>query len=258
MAGNDIETLAETVTFGSRVSKWMGRDRLLLALVFTDIVGSTELNDAIKDERMNTVRRAHFARSRKLIKAYGGCEIKTVGDAFLVAFRSTDKALDYAIGGWQFNAVETWTTGLPFTPGYTNCGSDEDVSGECRANVVGNYSVANQGQAGWFASCSSVMTTNGQICGPWQRPQPGQIGNVGRDAMYGPHFWQLDFSAFKEIPIRERFKLQIRAESYNFLNHVNLGQPTTTVDSPNTAGKIFGTAGTYLPEIWQLGMRLQF
>jgi hypothetical protein len=168
------------------------------------------------------------------------------------------KALDYAIGGWQFNAVETWTTGLPFTPGYTNCGSDEDVSGECRANVVGNYSVANQGQAGWFASCSSVMTTNGQICGPWQRPQPGQIGNVGRDAMYGPHFWQLDFSAFKEIPIRERFKLQIRAESYNFLNHVNLGQPTTTVDSPNTAGKIFGTAGTYLPEIWQLGMRLQF
>jgi class 3 adenylate cyclase len=97
MAGNDIETLAETVTFGSRVSKWMGRDRLLLALVFTDIVGSTELNEAIKDERMNTVRRAHFARSRKLIKAYGGCEIKTVGDAFLVAFRSTDKALDYAI-----------------------------------------------------------------------------------------------------------------------------------------------------------------
>jgi outer membrane receptor protein involved in Fe transport len=173
-------------------------------------------------------------------------------------FSNMPKALDYAIGGWQFNAVETWTTGLAFTPGYTNCTSDEDVSSECRPNVVGNYSVSNPGQAGWFAACPSVMTTNGQICGPWQRPQPGQIGDVGRDAMFGPHFWQLDFSAFKEIPIHEKIRLQIRAESYNFLNHANLGQPTTTVDAPNTAGKIFSTAATYVPELWQLGLRLQF
>ena len=69
----------------------VGADRLFLALVFTDIVGSTELNEAIKDERMNMVRRAHFAQSRKLINKYGGCEIKTVGDAFLVAL------LDFAI-----------------------------------------------------------------------------------------------------------------------------------------------------------------
>jgi len=68
----------------------------------------------------------------------------------------------------------------------------------------------------------------------------------------------LDFSAFKEFAVWEKVKLQMRAESYNFFNHVNLGQPVTTVDAPNTAGKIFSTAGTYIPETWQLGLRLAF
>jgi class 3 adenylate cyclase len=97
VAENDIEAVAESAGFEPRFLKWAGPDRLLLALVFTDIVGSTALNEAIKDERMNAVRRAHFAQSRKLIVDCAGCEIKTIGDAFLVAFRSTDKALDYAL-----------------------------------------------------------------------------------------------------------------------------------------------------------------
>ena len=91
MAENDIEAVAESAKVEPLFLKWAGPDRLLLALVFTDIVGSTALNEAIKDERMNAVRRAHFAQSRKLIGDCAGCEIKTIGDAFLVAFRSTDK-----------------------------------------------------------------------------------------------------------------------------------------------------------------------
>jgi class 3 adenylate cyclase len=97
VAENDIEAVAESAGFEPRFLKWAGPDRLLLALVFTDNVGSTALNEAIKDERMNAVRQAHFAQSRKLIVDCAGCEIKTIGDAFLVAFRSTDKALDYAL-----------------------------------------------------------------------------------------------------------------------------------------------------------------
>jgi carboxypeptidase family protein len=168
------------------------------------------------------------------------------------------QGLDYLIGGWQVNGVYTWTTGLPFTPGYTNCGSDEDAGGECRATVAGPVQVANPGQNGWFAVCPTVLTVPGQVCGPWARPLPGTIGDVGRDVMFGPHFWQLDFSAFKQLALGEKVKFQVRAESYNFFNHTNLGQPVTTVDAPNTAGKIFSTAGTYIPETWQLGLRLQF
>ncbi len=77
--------------------EWAGDERVTLAIVFTDVVGSTALGEKIKDERMNKVRQAHFAQSRKLIALYSGREIKTIGDSFMSAFRTVEKALDYAI-----------------------------------------------------------------------------------------------------------------------------------------------------------------
>jgi class 3 adenylate cyclase len=76
---------------------WAGGERVPLAIVFTDVVGSTAPAEHLKDERSNEVRRAHFAQCRKLIDQYVGREIKTIGDGFMAAFRSVEKALDYAI-----------------------------------------------------------------------------------------------------------------------------------------------------------------
>ena len=45
---------------------------------------------------MSEVRRMHFAQSRRLIEQYKGREIKTIGDSFMAAFRSVEKALSYA------------------------------------------------------------------------------------------------------------------------------------------------------------------
>ena len=48
----------------------------------------------------------------------------------------------------------------------------------------------------------------------------GQQGQVA-----GPGFHRLDFSTFKEFPIKERFRLQFRAEMFNILNHPNFNSP---------------------------------
>ncbi len=77
--------------------KWAGDERCTFAIVFTDIVGSTALGEKLKDEKMSDVRRAHFGQSRKLIAQHNGREVKTIGDSFMTAFRSVDKALDYAL-----------------------------------------------------------------------------------------------------------------------------------------------------------------
>jgi class 3 adenylate cyclase len=77
--------------------EWAGDELVTLAIVFTDILDSTALCEELKDERMNEVRRAHFAQSRKLITQYKGREIKTIGDSFMAAFKSVEKALDYAM-----------------------------------------------------------------------------------------------------------------------------------------------------------------
>lgn len=53
---------------------WAGGDRVTLAIVFTDVVGSTALGEEIRDAAMNEVRRAHFAQSRKLIDQFKGRE----------------------------------------------------------------------------------------------------------------------------------------------------------------------------------------
>lgn len=89
-----ISAKGETTTKDFR--DWAGGDRVTLAIVFTDVVGSTPLGERIKDEAMNEVRRAHFAQSRKLIDKFEGREIKTIGDSFMAAFKCADPALDYA------------------------------------------------------------------------------------------------------------------------------------------------------------------
>ena len=54
------------------------------------------MNERIKDESMNEVQQVHFTQTRKLIAKYKGREIKTIGDSFMVVFRSVEKALDFA------------------------------------------------------------------------------------------------------------------------------------------------------------------
>ena len=67
--------------------EWAGGERVTLAIVFTDVVGSTALGEKIRDEVMNEVRRAHFAQSRRLIEQFQGREIKTIGDSFMVGLQ---------------------------------------------------------------------------------------------------------------------------------------------------------------------------
>jgi hypothetical protein len=65
-------------------------------------------------------------------------------------------------------------------------------------------------------------------------------------------------SFFKTFNITERFRAQFRAESFNFANKVNLGQPNACVDCPGVAGRIFATYQLAVPRQWQFGTRLEF
>ena len=75
---------------------WAGGARVTLAIVFTDIVGSTALNIELGDIAMSEVRRKHFAQSTALLAKQGGYEVKTIGDSVMAAFKSVEAALDYA------------------------------------------------------------------------------------------------------------------------------------------------------------------
>ena len=167
------------------------------------------------------------------------------------------RALDFIAGGWQLNGTFNWMSGQPFTPSYRDCNADRDT-GWCRPDLIGDYQVSDPGQFGWFKTASTPLVANGQIDGPWQRPQRGRFGTVGRNEIVGPNFAQWDMSFFKTFQINERVNAQFRAESFNFANHTNLANPNSCVDCPGVAGRIFGAFAAYVPRQWQMALKVAF
>ena len=60
--------------------------RVLVTLLFTDLVGSTRIAATLGDRRWALLLRAHHARVRDLLATYGGHEVDDAGDGFFATF----------------------------------------------------------------------------------------------------------------------------------------------------------------------------
>jgi class 3 adenylate cyclase/pimeloyl-ACP methyl ester carboxylesterase len=69
----------------------------LRTVLFTDLVGHTEMMSRLGDERGRAVLREHEAITRNVLKTYGGTEVKTMGDGFMASFGSVTRAVECAI-----------------------------------------------------------------------------------------------------------------------------------------------------------------
>ncbi|MGH9003363.1 MAG: adenylate/guanylate cyclase domain-containing protein, partial [Acidimicrobiia bacterium] len=70
-------------------------------VLFTDIVGSTELLSRLGDLRYDEVRRDHFALLRQALAEAHGDEVKTMGDGMMAVFTSAVDALSCAVAMQQ-------------------------------------------------------------------------------------------------------------------------------------------------------------
>lgn len=125
--------------------------------------------------------------------------------------------------GWQVNTLITAHTGLPilFRAG-TDVNSDGDTYD--RINLVGDP----------FANLPANTSPTNRVWvnrAAFQSAPAGTLGNLGRNAIYGPGFFSIDPSLFKEFKIKERLKAQFRIEVFNVLNWTNFANPTTTFSS---------------------------
>jgi outer membrane receptor protein involved in Fe transport len=147
------------------------------------------------------------------------------------------------IKNWQINGIASWLSGTPFTIGGDN-GLLQQQGGSQTINVTGDPE-PGFGEAGpdeeWYD--------------PSAFSQPGNAwGNSARNGFRGPGNWNLDFSVFRAITFGH-YRMELRAESQNVMNHAQFGNPVTGFTDPNFM-RIRSLARA--PRTIQLGIRFVF
>jgi hypothetical protein len=155
--------------------------------------------------------------------------------------------LNYALGGWQTSGIVTLQSGQPFT---VTAGTDRSRTalGSDRGVLVGQP--YGPGACRNEAPCHNYLNVSA-----FALPDLGSFGNIGKNSLRGPGFFNWDFGLAKTFKINERLALQFRGEFFNLSNHVNFGQPSDGVSS-GTFGRILSTASA--ARIGQLGLKIQF
>ncbi len=76
-------------------------------VLFTDIVGHTEMMQRLGDAKGRDVLREHERITRETLKQHGGAEVKTMGDGFMASFGSVTSAMECAIALQRAFAAHT-------------------------------------------------------------------------------------------------------------------------------------------------------
>jgi class 3 adenylate cyclase len=105
LPGNDGWVFAEPAADALReIDEFLGGhppvpmpDRALAAILFTDIVGSTERAAALGDSAWRNLLTTHDAIARTLVEQHNGRLVKTTGDGVLAAFDGPGRAIRCAL-----------------------------------------------------------------------------------------------------------------------------------------------------------------
>jgi hypothetical protein len=127
------------------------------------------------------------------------------------------------VGGWQVNSILTLQDGLPLgITGANNQAADRPDSTGRSAKLPSGERDATR----WFDTTQFV------------NPALFQFGNVARllPDVRGPGITNLDLSLVKDTFLAEKWKLQFRAEAFNFPNSTNLLTPNTAF-VPDASGR---------------------
>src|SRR6266851_6871547 len=160
------------------------------------------------------------------------------------------------LGGWRISSFMTIMSGLPmyFTANGTSLaapGNTQTPDLVALVKILHGVGLQNP----WFTASSFAAPTD-----------PGAFGNVGRNYLSGPAYFDLDAALSKSIRFTERFNLDLRLEAFGatntpqfFFNNTN-GTPSggtaagTTLGSSSFGDITSATGGRVL----QLGLKFNF
>jgi hypothetical protein len=240
-----------------------------------------------------------------LARDYGPCDYDIRHNlnaqyVYQIPVKVQNRRLGYALNGWQVSGTVFWHSGIPFsvlsTPYSANGNGIVNGSGPQFASVVPGVplyehkpipGVTQPGTVQWLnpnAFVSTVDPSTGKCYDPGNpnipnpdTPKNCQFGNLGRNALRGPHFAWSDFYLTKWFPLTERAKLRLDTQFFNVFNHPNFGLPgmvlagipgkpstqtgfgaLTYATSPPTGLLGVGLGGDSTPRMIAFQLRLEF
>jgi class 3 adenylate cyclase/pimeloyl-ACP methyl ester carboxylesterase len=124
-------------------------ERVLTTIVFTDIVGSTDVAAELGDRRWKELLDSHDRLVREQLERSGGQEVKTTGDGFLISFDGPARAIRFC----QAAVAAVRPLGLEIRAGIH--------TGECdrRGDDLGGMAVHIASRVGALAEPSEVLVT---------------------------------------------------------------------------------------------------
>lgn len=155
------------------------------------------------------------------------------------------------LGPWELNGILRYASGLPFTP----------TASAAQCMCPGNTPTANvtpgPGYVGFYPSYFGYLVPYYFSSYSFTQPAPGTLGDVGRNSLRGPDFWNYDLAVSRSFLIGEGIRMEVRAEGYNIANSVHFGPPVANVNSP-----IFGESTSTAPgldaRVFQFALKLIF
>lgn len=150
--------------------------------------------------------------------------------------------------GWQLGGIFSDQSGNPVNL-LANAAGISGLTGlsTLRPDLLGSVQTVSTPVAGgnvqWFAN-TAVCDPHLAACAPgtlFAIPDASggatavyHFGDIGRNAIIGPRFDNIDFSLIKRTRITERLQNEFRVEAFDLLNHPNFGQPGRTASVGST------------------------
>jgi hypothetical protein len=152
--------------------------------------------------------------------------------------------IKHVVANWQTNGIVTAQSGYPFN--VTVPGDPANIGfGNQRPNLLRNVK----------ADCGGGRLVNCIPVDAFAVPANFTFGTTPRNALRGPGFTNVDFSIFKNVLLTERFRLQIRGESFNLLNTPAFNNPNAVLTT-SQFGTVTSTQNNNRQI--QLGLKLLF
>ena len=177
-------------------------------------------------------------------------------------------------GGWRVGTIVNARTGVPLNVTISRP-DNLTVNGATVTNIPGGNSRGTQ-RPDLIPGVDPYLNSGGvRYLNPaaFTTPQPGTFGNLPRNFLRGPNFWQADLVVSKDIRFASNQGIQVRVELFNIANRLNYENPA--INLPNgtpgvpftdaqagTFGYMLGplnrTVGLGTPRQMQLSLRYTF